>query len=107
MESNRLDWENSSDCHAANHASASHPRVSNLSGSGLAAAANEGAYNKPDSTDGWKKCLDIMDENDSSMLSGWKDELNNLLVFVCPPSRVSESPIHLSREFSQVSSRPL
>lgn len=39
-------------------------------------------YIKPDSTHSWKKCLEIMEEHDKLMLNGWKDELNNLLIFV-------------------------
>lgn len=42
----------------------------------------EAPYVKPDSTQGWKKCLEIMDAHDKGMLDSWKDELNNLLIFV-------------------------
>ena len=69
MENNRLDRRDSFGHHTGNNASANHAHVSNPSGSIFAAAVNTGAYNEPDSADGWKNCLDIMDENDKSMLS--------------------------------------
>jgi hypothetical protein len=45
-------------------------------------------YQKPDSEDGWQKCVETMKDHDEKLLKGWRDELSNLLVFV---SRGSDS----------------
>ena len=39
-------------------------------------------WQKPDSTECWNECVKIMVAYDESMVKGWKDELNNLLIFV-------------------------
>lgn len=40
---------------------------------------------EPDSTEAWKHVIETMAEYDEKMVAGWKDELNNLLIFVCQP----------------------
>lgn len=38
----------------------------------------------PNATEGWKAVIDTMVEHDNKMIKGWRDELGNLLIFVCP-----------------------
>lgn len=35
-----------------------------------------------DSTPGWEALLDTLGKQDDRMIDAWKDELNNLLIFV-------------------------
>jgi hypothetical protein len=37
---------------------------------------------RPDSAKGWQKCLATMNAHDNQLLSGWKEELSNHLIFV-------------------------
>lgn len=56
-------------------------------------------WQTPDATKGWKTVVDTMAEYDAKMVSGWKDELGNLLIFVRPTSRFHRH-IHQSSEVS-------
>ena len=53
-------------------------------GQGQEARGTAKGWQKPDSTEGWKTITDTMAKYDEKMLGGWKDELGNLLIFVCP-----------------------
>lgn len=52
-------------------------------------------WQKPDATSGWKTITDTMARYDEKMLGGWKDELGNLLIFVCP---ILLLHVHFARE---------
>ena len=39
-------------------------------------------WQKPNSAEGWKHCVRTMAVYDEKMVGGWKDELNNILIFV-------------------------
>ena len=66
---------------------------------GVVAKDTRKEWQKPDASKGWKTIIDTMTEYDSKMVRGWKDELGNLLIFVCPTSR-SHLYVHQMSEVS-------
>ena len=50
---------------------------------GEEAAENSKLWKKPDSDQAWEQIVKVMTKYDDKMVGGWKDELSNLLVFVC------------------------